>query len=122
PAISHKGPLDWKLLLGWMIEGGMISPKEGERVAQRFAAGASAQHALVRLGGMGLARADTGSPLELEALTEWVAGYLGLPYFRIDPLKVDVGRVAEVMSINYARSEEHTSELQSRENLVCRLL
>jgi len=102
PAISHKGPLDWKLLLGWMIEGGLISPKEGERVAQRFAAGASAQHALVRLGGMGLARADTGSPLELEALTEWVAGYLGLPYFRIDPLKVDVGRVAEVMSINYA--------------------
>ena len=26
------------------------------------------------------------------------------------------------MSCNYNRSEEHTSELQSRENLVCRLL
>src|SRR5690606_39483002 len=29
---------------------------------------------------------------------------------------------AEVHALNMARSEEHTSELQSRENLVCRLL
>src|SRR5690606_39872341 len=30
--------------------------------------------------------------------------------------------VTEESSINTSRSEEHTSELQSRENLVCRLL
>src|SRR5690606_39340158 len=30
--------------------------------------------------------------------------------------------VNEVMAEYFARSEEHTSELQSRENLVCRLL
>src|SRR5207302_9895960 len=36
-----------------------------------------------------------------------IAGKLELP---IDPLR------------HYGRSEEHTSELQSRENLVCRLL
>src|SRR5207302_7039311 len=34
-----------------------------------------------------------------------------------------IGRVIEVPSVAIsARSEEHTSELQSRENLVCRLL
>src|SRR5690606_27271610 len=32
------------------------------------------------------------------------------------------GDVAEKSSDGYFRSEEHTSELQSRENLVCRLL
>mgnify|MGYP003345944412 CR=1 FL=1 len=32
----------------------------------------------------------------------WLARRVGLPYLRIDPLKVDVARVAEVMSINYA--------------------
>jgi general secretion pathway protein E len=69
---------------------------------QRFAAGTSSQHPLVRLAGLGLKRADTGTVLELEPLTEWLAAHLGLPYLRIDPLKVDVGRVAEVMSINYA--------------------
>jgi general secretion pathway protein E len=35
-------------------------------------------------------------------LTEWLAGHCGLPYQRIDPLKVDVGRVSDVMSITYA--------------------
>ncbi|MDE2400275.1 MAG: Flp pilus assembly complex ATPase component TadA [Burkholderiales bacterium] len=101
-AITHKGPLDWKVLLAWMAEDNLITVKEGERVAQRFAAGDSAQHPLVRLGGMGLKRADTGSALELEQLTEWLAAHVGLPYLRIDPLKVDVARVSEVMSINYA--------------------
>ncbi|MDE1997603.1 MAG: type II/IV secretion system protein, partial [Burkholderiales bacterium] len=62
----------------------------------------SSQHPLVRLAGLGLKRADTGAVLELEPLTEWLASHLGLPYLRIDPLKVDVGRVAEIMSINYA--------------------
>ena len=33
---------------------------------------------------------------------QWLAGRSGLPYLRIDPLKVDVGRVADVMSISYA--------------------
>ncbi len=101
-SLTHKGPLDWKWLLAWLTEDGIISVKEGERVAQRFAAGTSAQHPLVRLGTMGLKRADNDHVLELEALTEWLAKHLGLGYLRIDPLKVDVARVAEVMSINYA--------------------
>src|SRR3989442_2309714 len=35
---------------------------------------------------------------------------------------VSVKADATMMHINYARSEEHTSELQSRPHLVCRLL
>ncbi len=90
------------MLLTWLTEDGLLTVKDGEKVAKRFAAGDSAQHPLVRLAGMGLTRADTGNALELEPLTEWLAARVGLPYLRIDPLKVDVGRVAEIMSINYA--------------------
>lgn len=97
-----RGPLDWRLLLTWLGDDGLLTPKDAEVVTQRFSAGNSAQHPLVRLAGMGLTRADTGAVLELEPLTEWLAQRVGLPYLRIDPLKVDVGRVAEVMSINYA--------------------
>src|SRR5690606_40282913 len=39
----------------------------------------------------------------------------------IEPFFVDVMRSCST-PISSARSEEHTSELQSRENLVCRLL
>src|SRR5206468_9543656 len=39
------------------------------------------------------------------------------------PLQVAPGlRVAQVLDLERARSEEHTSELQSRSDLVCRLL
>src|SRR5690625_6902233 len=35
---------------------------------------------------------------------------------------LDSGTAFEILSIDIARSEEHTSELQSRGHLVCRLL
>ncbi|MEO6352936.1 MAG: GspE/PulE family protein [Burkholderiaceae bacterium] len=38
----------------------------------------------------------------LDWLTEWVAGKVKLPFFRIDPLQIDFTRVADVMSATYA--------------------
>jgi len=40
--------------------------------------------------------------LDLEMLTQWLAGKAALPYYHIDPLRVDFTRVAEVMSSSYA--------------------
>ncbi|MFO1296698.1 MAG: ATPase, T2SS/T4P/T4SS family [Rubrivivax sp.] len=98
-----KGRLDWRLLLDWLRDDGLVAAEEAERVARRFAAGTSSLHALVRLGGAGLVRRGTQRALDTEALTEWLAARIGRPFLRIDPLKVDVGRVAEVMSVQYAQ-------------------
>jgi hypothetical protein len=49
-------------------------------------------------------RCRSGQALDLEGLTEWLAGRAKLPYLRIDPLKADVGRVADVMPVQYAES------------------
>jgi general secretion pathway protein E len=38
----------------------------------------------------------------LDTLTEWAAGKVGLPFIRIDPLKIDFTKVADVMSAGYA--------------------
>ena len=43
-----------------------------------------------------------GHVLDIEQLTQWLAKRSGIDYFRIDPLKVDVGKVADVMSAAYA--------------------
>jgi len=43
-----------------------------------------------------------GQTLNLERLTQWLAKKAGLPYFRIDPLKVDVTAVTAVTSHAYA--------------------
>ncbi len=40
--------------------------------------------------------------LDLEMLTRWIAEKAALPYFHIDPLKVDFTRVVDVMSSSYA--------------------
>ena len=99
-AARPRGRLDWHQLLGWLRDDGLVTEDDAQRVIRRFAAGSSSLHALVRLGGAGLQ--NQGRALDCEALTEWLARRVQLPYLRIDPLKVDVGRVAEVMSLQYA--------------------
>lgn len=100
-APAWRGRLDWRALLDWLGEDGLVTPEDAQRTRQRLSA-ASTQHPLVRLAHVGLKDARTGRALDAEALAEWLARRAGLPYLRIDPLKVDVGRVAEVMSISYA--------------------
>jgi general secretion pathway protein E len=110
PQPLPRGRLDGRSLLLALRDDGLVGADEAEQTIRRFAAGDSAQHPLVRIAGADL----TGLPrpgakpgtaprtLDIETLTEWLAARSGLPYLRIDPLRVDVGRVAEVMSITYA--------------------
>jgi general secretion pathway protein E len=100
-----KGRLDWRFLLQGLHSDGLIGAADAQRVRARFGAGDSSQHPLLRLGSANLVDARNGRTLDSEALTEWLAAHIGLPYLRIDPLKVDVGRVADVMSVAYAESK-----------------
>jgi general secretion pathway protein E len=85
-----NGPLDWRPG-GLARADGVISAEEAQRTIARCAQAESAQHPLVRLASVAMQRASDGKPLDIEMLTQWLAGALGLDYLRIDPLKVDVG-------------------------------
>ncbi|MEQ6433798.1 ATPase, T2SS/T4P/T4SS family [Comamonas sp. w2-DMI] len=98
----HNGPLDWRLLVQWLLEDGVIAAAEAERTVLRCSSAESAQHPLVRLANVGVVQAATGKPLDIEELTQYLARRSGLAYLRIDPLRVDVGRVGDVMSASYA--------------------
>jgi general secretion pathway protein E len=56
----------------------------------------------VRLASVAMQRALDGKPLDIETLTQLLAGRAGLDYLRIDPLKVDVGKVADAMGAVFA--------------------
>jgi general secretion pathway protein E len=103
-ATLPQGRLEWRLLLQWLHDDGLVGDDEAARIRSRFGAGDSSQHPLIRLGSASLSDARNGRALDTEALTEWLAGKLAMPYLRIDPLKVDVARVADVMSIRYAET------------------
>ena len=96
------GPLDWRRLVEWLSEDGVISATEAQRTIARCAQVQSAQHPLVRLASVSMTRLADGKPLDIETIAQWLAGRAGLDYLRIDPLKVDVGKVADTMSAMYA--------------------
>jgi len=98
----HNGPVDWRRLVEWLQADGVISDEEALRTVARCSQAESAQHPLVRLASVSMRRAADGKPLDIESLTQWLAGRAGLDYLRIDPLKVDVGKVADSMGAAYA--------------------
>ena len=98
----HQGPVDWRRLVEWARADGLITREEAQRTVARCAQAESVQHPLVRLASVSMIRASDGKPLDIESLTQWLAGRAGLEYLRIDPLKVDVGKVSETMSAVYA--------------------
>ena len=100
--MSNLGPLDWQRLVQWLADDQVITPAEAEKTRARCSAGESRQPPLERLSGVGMVRASDGSTLTLDDLAQWLARHLGMEFFRIDPLKVDVGRVADTMSAPYA--------------------
>ena len=97
-----RGPLHWQQLVEWLSEDGVISPEEARRTIARCAQAESAQHPLVRLAAVAMARVSDGKPLDIETLTQYLAQRAGMDYLRIDPLKVDVAKVADTMSAGYA--------------------
>jgi len=102
PVNAHVGLLDWRRIVDWLSSDGVIAAEEAQRTIARCSQAESSQHPLVRLANVAMARASDGKPLDLEMLTEYLAQRCDLPYLRIDPLKVDVGKVADTMSATYA--------------------
>jgi len=100
--LTPPGPLDWRRLVEWLSDDGVISAAEAQRTIARCAQVQSAQHPLIRLASVGMTRVADGKPLDIETIAQWLAGRAGLGYLRIDPLKVDVGKVADTMSAVYA--------------------
>ena len=99
---AHIGPVDWRRLVEWLQQDGIISGEEAQRTIARCSQAESAQHPLVRLASVSMRRLSDNKPLDIETLTQWLATRAGLDYFRIDALKVDVGKVADAMGAVYA--------------------
>ena len=99
---QHVGALAWRPLVAWLQADGVISEEEAQRTVARCASAESSQHPLLRLASVSMRRASDGRALDVELLTQWLAARSGMDYLRIDPLKVDVGRLADAMSAGYA--------------------
>ncbi len=100
-------PLDLQQIFTWLMADGVIdkaNAKAAYNQAQALLKNAGiATHPLTAVAQCKLQSAlAPHKPLTLDWLSEWVASKAQLPFFRIDPLKIDFTRVADVMSATYA--------------------
>jgi general secretion pathway protein E len=88
--------------LGALLAEGHIRKEEGNDLlaAQRSARGD--QHPLIVIAGQKWRSSKADQLMSIEFLTGWLAQRVGLAYYHIDPLKVEVSAVTAVMSHAYA--------------------
>lgn len=104
---SRPAALDLHTIFSWLLADGIVE-KAGSKAHYAEAQGilkngADGMHPLTAVAQCKLISAKPPHrQMTLDALCEWVAGRVGLPFQRIDPLKIDFTQVADVMSASYA--------------------
>lgn len=98
--------LDLQVIFTWLLADGMVE-KADVKAHYAQAQGImrntpGAMHPLSAVAHCKLISLKSSKLLTLDALTEWVAQRSKLPFYRIDPLKIDFTKVADVMSASYA--------------------
>nr|WP_315218812.1 GspE/PulE family protein [uncultured Duganella sp.] len=104
---SKPAPLDLQQIYTWLLADGMIRKTEvKELYAQSQAILKNTVGPMHPLCAVAHAKLLSAQPphkmLTLDALCEWLAQRTGLQFIRIDPLKIDFTKVADVMSASYA--------------------
>ena len=79
-------------LLPPLIDAGLVTADMAKRLSAL--APSHTQHPLESIAALGPS---------LESLTQWLAGHAGQPYWRIDPLKIDVATIVPLMSHAFAQ-------------------
>ena len=98
---SHQHKLTLGEVLHLLVRDGMVSPEDAGKLARNRKADHS--HPLAVIGGQNWRNlSPPGKPLSVEFLTEWLAACIGMPYFHIDPLKMNFGGIASIVSKSYA--------------------
>jgi len=104
--LGRRGRLELDDVLAALVVDGYLLADDAKQVRMGARAGRSTVelHPLVLIANAKLInQREPGRPLRLEALTEWLAGHAGLPYLKIDPMKINAGSVTQVVSHAYAQ-------------------
>ncbi|MEP6899452.1 MAG: ATPase, T2SS/T4P/T4SS family, partial [Rhodanobacter sp.] len=104
--LGRRGRLELDDLLAALVVDGYLLADDAKQVRMGARAGRSTVelHPLVLIANAKLSnQREPGRPLRLEALTEWLAGHAGLPYLKIDPMKINASAVTQVVSHAYAQ-------------------
>jgi general secretion pathway protein E len=97
--------LQLKEVLDWMVEDGLVAPDPAAKLLQdsRLKRGGG-RHPVIVISEARWRSLQPPNPLlTADVLTEWLAGRIKMPFYHIDPLKIDLKAVTAVMSSEYAQ-------------------
>jgi len=106
PTLGLHRRLDLDETLAALVADGVVTEADARRVRNdvRTARGRTELHPLVLVANLKLPdQRNADKPLSLEVLTQWLADKAALPYLKIDPMKIDVAAVTQVVSHAYAQ-------------------
>ena len=91
-------------MLADLVADQLVTKEDADKLSKDRRASNGEQHPLVIIGEQKFK--DPRHPkklLNLDVLTEWLAGKAGLPYMHVDPFKIDFAAVTKLMSTAYAQ-------------------
>jgi len=95
--------LTFKEVMDGLVEDGYVNETDAARGLKEYRANSTDHHPIVAVA---MAKIKSAKPpyrnLDIPGLTEWLAGRVGMQYYHIDPLKIDMRAVTDVMSSDYA--------------------
>src|SRR4051812_36522585 len=105
PTARADRKLQLKEMLDWMVEDGLVDADAVAKLAaEAKLASPGRRHPITALAEARLRSKKPPNPvLNADAITEWLAGRLKLDFCHIDPLKIDLKSVTQVMSADYAQ-------------------
>lgn len=104
--LGRRGRLALDELLATLVVDGYLLADDAKQVRMGARSGRTTVelHPLVVIANAKLPNQRVpGRPLSLEGLTEWLAAQAGLPYLKIDPMKINAAAVTQVVSHGYAQ-------------------
>ena len=104
PAPATDRRLVLKEVLEWLVQDGRVAKEDAERLLANYRTQRQGRHPVTVITEARLRSAvPPHGPLNAEMLVAWLGARLHIPFYHIDPLKIDLRAVTDVMSVEYAQ-------------------
>ncbi|MGE0355295.1 MAG: GspE/PulE family protein [Burkholderiales bacterium] len=102
PGVDRK--LTLKEVLEWLVQDGRVVREDAVKLLQDHARARAGKHPVTIIAEARLrSPVPPNGPLNAEMLAAWLGARFQIPFFHIDPLKIDLRAVTDVMSSEYAQ-------------------
>jgi general secretion pathway protein E len=118
-SVEHEQKLDLNILIDLLLDAGVMSARDSRKLATVANSSGLSIHPLVYLCEQQLVdERHTGDTITMDVLLDVLAKATKQAHYRIDPLKVNVGAVADVMSLAFAQRHKILAVELNEEDVV----